>query len=769
MKLHLPSVLRKALLSSIAALASALPGTLASGALATGFCSFSWAASPDMDIVDESLLEDEEDTDGVFSQEKYSIAPIANENDGGQLYDVDGRNYSGEIWVWDGTDYTGLTNTLFYRYENQGADPGEKNGRYGIFWTTGTINPANTLLIKGATGRSEIQVSDWGGKVYFGGLIVEESVGANNVLYVIDGPNRDKNEKQKIVFSAPTKVLISLKESLWFDCDQVTVQTDSDWYLAAGKTLTFSYKSENGNHTSTHQNGYAVNEGVTVNLRSFEDSDEGGILATDLALTLNSNSVLSVGKGITFKLGASLNGSGSLELTRGSTLVLGTGTVNLSSGTLSVVGDSSSLVSIQVDMAGGAVLNLGASNLEQLTTENFSLSFINGTMSNGWEYKLLDLTGLDYTAESSAFIELQDQIVGMLSSEHMTRGREFSLKLVQDGDSTYGTLHLDVMQCTLTWKSGSSTWSEGVEGSSDVSWRGEISGTEQDTYFAQGDHAIFDLTSGGTVNLSGSIIAGDVLVDGGGTWTFEGDGNLTASSLTIRDGRLIMSSTGTMNFAVTVEENGVLRLNNYSSWAGTLTGTGTLELELGGFNSLGALALESGDMGAFIDTLSGGGLFENGTVKLVDTLLTIGSSVAAPQNRFKSIKHLYISDGSMYAFRVGANNSDAQYGQGVTLYLEGEGKAVTYQGETVSAALGIGFPGTNPDSNNNYKNLHFRLASDVVLKSDAAIYVSKYQIGHLYGSMNANGHTLTVKGSLGKLAFSGGFTATGDAGNIDVQ
>lgn len=292
MKLHLPSALRKAVLTTLAALTSLLPSTLVSASALSGAAYVTFA-----------LVE---------------TAHAAGDNNGDKY---DGRSYAGEIWVWDaatnGNASGGLGSLALSR---TGSASVTGASAYSKYWRTAIpdISTINTLRLTGATGSALIK-PDWESYAIFGGIIVDKA-DADDVVYRINGTDREN--KQTVRLQAENTVFISLQENLHIDGRGVDVLTDGDWYLADGKSLTFSYTALGETKKATPKNGYPligmrVAEGKTINLYAYENGKDGGTVATDMELTLNDGSAINVDKGVTLRLSGGLNGSGAIHLNDG--------------------------------------------------------------------------------------------------------------------------------------------------------------------------------------------------------------------------------------------------------------------------------------------------------------------------------------------------------------------------------------------------------------------------------------------------------------------
>ena len=327
MKLHLPSGLRKALMACLAALA--LPSLSVSTTIASA--SGIAAAFAALSAISASQ---------AWAEQEYTWS------------DVDGEHtdtFSGTVFKDDATTITTLNNLDLTNTDTEESLHG--SAAFNNFWD-GNANSAlaNTLYLKrqDETATQVNITADWSGSFHLGGLIVDGGAeGEDDCTYWV---GRASGTKPSIIFKAEDAqdVKLYIGSNTTLDSKGITVNSNSDWKIAKGKTLRFT-----GNADSV----FTIGDGVSVNLSSYGTAEGGASVSIEMGLTMTGNSTLTVGDGVSLAFAGGNSTLTSLDLTTG-------GQVTLSHGKLTVQGqlntDDSHRLEITYNADGGPQLSLVA-------------------------------------------------------------------------------------------------------------------------------------------------------------------------------------------------------------------------------------------------------------------------------------------------------------------------------------------------------------------------------------------------------------------------
>ena len=317
-----------------------------------------------------------------------------------------------------------------------------------------------------------------------------------------------------------------------------------------------------------------------------------------------------------------------------------------------------------------------------------------------------------------------------------------------------------------------------------------------------------EVKDGGTLSLGASVTQFRyIAVDSGAKLVIErgevqshaveaGEETLPRGISVSGGGYAVVATSGVKNFApekgmrgVLVEKDGeghagVLRVENVTDWQGYVAGEGTMELSLEMVTEMpgdtedaepvlvpNSYDLSNESVGALLDPQE-----QIATVKLVDGSI-LQFTAADQAEKVAAIGDLQVTSGSAFIHRVGGvsiGNADH------TLTLEGETVIqdvieiedaetgeITRKDVTYAGALMLGL--YDKDGAGEY-GVDF----NIVLAGDASVYVAEGTEGVFgatdeSGALNANAHTLSVKGE-GTLTLGSYFTtADNSSGRISVQ
>ena len=511
-----------------------------------------------------------------------------------------------------------------------------------------------------------------------------------------------------------------------------------------------------------------VRSGVTLTMDS--DTDSRSITIAGNGLTLGSSFEVGVGDGDTLTINSTLADNGTdisaLSKTGGGTLVLG-GTNNTASGGTSGTGINGITVAAGT-LSVGADANLGTGTV---ALNGGSLSVTGATTIDN----AIDLNA-DSTITNSAAVTLSGALSG---TSALTKAGSGTLTLSNSGNSGNFSGTTTVGAGTL------SVAADGNLGSGAVTLNG---GTLGLTGTGSIDNAITLGSSGGTVDASGTATLSGT-ISGTGTLTKTGGSALTLSgtnsytgATTVSTGVLIAGSNGALGSTdggttvasgatlrllggLTIAENftisgigvsagiGAIKVNDDANGrATTLTGTIALAADaaIGAYNGTDSLTVSGVVSGAYALTKVGsGGLTLSGANSYTGaTTVSTGTLIAA------------------HADALGTTGSGTTVTSGAALGLQG---GITLA-EAVSAA-GTGVSGSGAIYNVSGTNT---LSGAVTLTAAAAVGVNaggltmSGTIGGSFGLTKTGAETLTLSGTNGysTLTVSAGTVSIAADGNL---
>ncbi len=555
MKLHLPSGLRKALMACLAALALPSLGVSTTIASASGIA----AAFAALSAISASQARAEQeytwsDTDGshkdTFSGTVFSRMDSAEGNN-------PGNSGNSGLETLELADTSNGNNPV-----GQGADS------LGKFWNTNDNVLTNTLQIKkldSETGEVNINCN-WNGNFRLGGLIVDTS----DVSYRIGRPASNASQKQAIIFQAEEGQTVKgyIGSSTTLVGRSVAVNSNSDWKIAKGKTLSFT-----GNADSV----FTIGDGVSVNLSSYGTAEGAASVLIEMGLTMSAGSSLTLGDGVSLTFAGGDSTLTSLDLTSG-------GQVTLAHGKLTVQEQ------ITTDATHCLNIAYSATNSPQLR------------LSEGWSGELY-LTLTDFTDDAVAMgyalfdVETWDASWGEHIHITFPEGKNWELdslgRLAPQGadlpsgwppDSEFGSETFTAANELVVSQSGTLTYGSDFDYADDTVTLqgGGDEGSAINVKITESDPASEHYT--GTLSLQGHI--GDLLITGGqfhfdGGWRF-GDG-ATIKNIYVKDAMLYLEGSadfqaGSLHLGGRSDVNsweGALRLANNT----TVTLSGSLFIE----------------------------------------------------------------------------------------------------------------------------------------------------------------------------------------------
>ncbi len=531
------------------------------------------------------------------------------------------------------------------------------------------------------------------------------------------------------------------------------------------------------------------------------------------------NNDLSVTGTVTVEAGALNWGKANLASSIG-TLTVSGGTFKLLNGTLTV-GSITSMSGGALQVGGGSLVltNAGGSTLTNLalgqgtTAGNLTVNAGNFTISGGWTWgdgssltlgtkgqqiTLSGLNGLNGETGadghkltiniSSSFLAGVDGTTGV----QLFASNGFSAELaayfnvvVTDGGDAYSNLTLTATG-KLTWGGGGNVeptppadglvWN--VDGPDDT-WGGDghENWGENNQAWVSGSNAVFNDGTGETVTISGAVEAGNVSVVKG-TWTFAGDGSLSASGLTLQGEETSVKFTGAgvKNFGgsadspgihlgagtelvIAVGGEGVGNDHWKTDGANYVEGEGSIVLEgvnvtnAGGGNGLLFAFFAPGDnteksIGALI-------LRSSATLKMDGEMA--GDNIQNTGHSLGYFKEIVVEAGCTLNVTSGALGYKKHGGN--KLHLAGTGSEN-------AGALIINYDASGDKAPNQQINW------DIVADADALVSVVKGKTFN--GALDAQGNTLTLKTAEGqtttlKGAFTAGSKEDGTKGTLELS
>ncbi len=468
--------------------------------------------------------------------------------------------------------------------------------------------------------------------------------------------------------------------------------------LTAGTTITAGTLSiANDDHLGS---GQVTLNGGTLAITGATTIDNAIALASAAAISTSANATLS---GV-------LSGSGSLTKTGASTLTLSgsnthSGAVNLSAGGLTLSGGSALGNSSAVTQLGGTTLTVSTAETIGSLAGTGSV-VLNAGLSTGGDNTstsyagVISGSGFGITKQGSGTLTLTGNnsytgatnvSAGGLTLNRVGGALNDNTSVVVASGATLTVAAdetIDALSGAGTVALGTSALTVGINGTSST-FSGAITGS-----------GTLTLDGGGTFTLSG-INSGQswgMQVLSGGTVSIAGDANLGSGTLQLNDGTLSVTSTGTIDNAITlgasagsVSVGSGLAVSLSSAIGGTgaltKTGSGTLTLS-GGNNYSGTTTVSAGTLSvngstasattvASGATLAGSGILGgNVTVQSGGTLSPGNSAGTLTVNG-----NLQMNAGSTLAVEINGTTAGTQYDQVVvngTVNVSGATLAVTH-------------------------------------------------------------------------------------------
>lgn len=749
MKLHLPCTLRQAVLSCLALVSSSLPVSVSSGAVAFGVCSYLLSSQP-LAARTAQLTTDRTVRGGTT----YS----------GRIFEYAEPNTNGTVAFVNGTfSYRGDANSGGAAFSIAGTATGTASGAAsdgGSFWQNALTNATSvgsdagsyghTIYVDRKRDQRQIYTFNWAPLV-LGGLISDNSNGVGSTRWT-EFRSDTAGRLMEIRAASGLEAIFSIRTNTYFKNWNINAYSNSRWDVHSGKSLGF----EDSTISLQANVALAINRVGTGNATVNQPSD----------FTLFNNASLSVSEGMT------LNVQGVLGIHPGARIT-NNGTINVKEINSSSDNGIGLYGAGRYNFTANAVLHGGYITFVDNTTfaagSGFNgLSFYGIRIKSSNSSKVLTWEG-DMTwngnGQNDVYFEgIGSAIASYVSNGTITLGSQFRLDLNNATWTTHG----------LVLEDGAFIRGEG--------------GTHNILVSDNSTLTINGGTTGSTINNVSLTLQGSVTMNGNGelvgTGAIAADG-ANAPTVTVESGsEITISTTGNKNFGngVSLMSGSVLRVKNLTGWQGSVSGPGTLALDLGGFDQnvstnyifhgLSGTAA-NGSFAPFFGTGAPAVVcLENATFMQV---AGSGNDWSTQNSNFSKFTRLEVTDGSSFAIRPLAN-ADVGLAESAgqrTISISGDGQYMQgSRGEYRGALMVlVDCAGNNAIS----ANLNF----DVELATSATMFVGDETgtaartavLGAVDGSglFTGDGHTLTKDG-LGTLVLSRYFhTQNGDTGRFDVR
>ena len=474
--------------------------------------------------------------------------------------------------------------------------------------------------------------------------------------------------------------------------------------------------------SGTSTDAYVLSNGaqtLTLNTAGSDFSFAGAVgtgvqFATDSSSTPNTNagtlSLVKTGLGTQTLSGTTYLGN--LDVSGGNLVLSGTaniaGTTTVTGGTLDLSGGTITLAN--------AIQNSGTVTISDTTVFNLTqpgaTTLIDGGTIAGVDWNSLTDSNFTYNGTAVVGRGLTSSSVGVVS---------------YDANATAKTLTWNGADSAV-WKTA--TFAEAA----DKPW---LDGSGTAEVFYSGDSVTFgSATAGRNVALAGVISSGAVAVEDSHTFTFGEGATLTASSMSIADGKtLTLSGTGTIGSAisgagsVTIAENAEITFSAAASFAGTATVNGT------------AILSNSSDL-AYLGT---GDIVGSGDIRLK----VKDEFDASRLSNFSGT--LVLAEGNRMCFTSASasalGNLSIRVESGRQLFLDGysgDNRANSFSNELTIA--GAGYDSKDTDAAALRLHETSTLSGRLTLSDDATVYVQG-GTNTISGGISAAGKTLTINGA----------------------
>lgn len=767
MKLHLPSALRRSLLSCLAFVSSVFSPSVATGSLlaAGGLVLFSLAPQAQAGATVKTTKTTERD--GItYSGVILSLESSPDANNG--------LNISDATYTWDdGTTYVGTDKvnengaggggSLWQNLFCGTSAVGDNTGTYGhTLRIASSVNGPTTFTFNFDT-------------ITLGGLIVETNTVNNtrwHTFYFNNG-----NNGRALYWQSNGDTILNIKSNMSFTSNGVAstseFRNDTRWIVD-------SIDNSDPMHRLTWV-GFKIT--LKGNL-SIEGGGQVWVISNGIAgastMTVDGGKTVTVDGGTSLRFMAADKGA-----TEGGLVLGNNAKVNIKNGTIS---------------------------LAELTGPTSGAGQISGT--SGWQFA----DNAKITGNIAAYADTTLSLGSSLTFSNA--------KLAASGDSVFT---LSNASGTLSLK-GDGTFNGGtiktdgeviVDGTLQLRTNGTIWESTNSLDLRSGSVTLFDesiLKVSGKLNFGGaslSVSGGKGILEFAGSVTISGVADLGTGkirttgdgTITIADGSSVTISTdgeksincnidlAGENSRLIITRNGLTR---FTGTGGLVTGQGVLvydfnnlEIGLGGCidddGYSGAAYSLGGDSGRFISATAGEMLKElrlaAGTVLSVTYNMsgTQGQKDGTQEIKFNNISRLVVDDGAAFALRAFTGTTFGSADN--TLVLAGEATIASNSGQ--AAKNGGVYQGSllvGADAMLTGDALKYALNSNIELLSDTGVFValsSRDNNVNQYtltlgsaansGSLKAGGHVLTKRGG-GILVLGQYFkTAADDTGVFDVQ
>ncbi len=743
MKLHLPSLLRTALLSCYAAVTS-FSTTIATSTLSIGVVSY------------------------VLSHEQTRAADVIFDGTGSSvLHELDGWAATGNVLIFAaGSENTELGYTQI---------PGlaGDSGALGSGVLTG--------LVVNVDGASLVALHD--GNRYINGLTANALLDINGdfTIDLASSPLTTPNQYSRNFSAGPNNITFDIAsgKTLTFKAD-LTGDGGYTTTITGGGTFDYHYSDTANNPGTQHTYNLAITGGTTLNLvndtTTAASTSNAHVLPTG-SLTLDSGNIVLLsdaatiggavtigGTGTSTLSGAAslaLNGAVSMQTgatldlsampttiatltTAGTTAITGTGTLSLTNATIAAGSQltlQSSTTNITGNLGGTGTLIVDTgktANISGTLTSTMTITN-NGTLNwTGVRFDLgeMGITGagthslVTLTGTDSGFTTLtKDNITGFTTAGHsFAFNANGELVITQVGD-----LHTYTSNDAINWQIGTAF--------------------ETGKTFADGDSVTFTGTP--TVTLTENVSTGQVTIDTGADVTLKSD----ASGAYTLNGTIVLDGTLSLEGAVLHADARVLN-------------AGTLELNPGDGNTLnyearledfsGSVIVKSGTL-AFADpaislnaeydliaqagaTLSIDGVgFTNATMTLEDaTLASVGDVATAVNQLLTSTGDSFIETIASTRINAGLAGSGTITKSG-TAYLNIQ-SSLTYSGtlDMTEGNLQIG-GGEGAGITVAFERIIMRGGTTWFNNNSATQYKTVQMDGGTFNNFDMDGGTMTVE------------------------
>ncbi|MDH4568073.1 DUF4347 domain-containing protein [Pseudomonas sp. BN414] len=595
--------------------------------------------------------------------------------------------------------------------------------------------------------------------------------------------------------------------------------------VTSGSTLTISgalsgttdlTKTDSGTlilSNSNNEAGFTGGTTVTGGTLSIGNDDylgsglislDGGTLAISGGTTVDNAiwvlSASTINNSATATLSGSLGGSGSLTKTGASTLTLSgnnthIGGVNLSAGGLTLSGGSALGNNSAVTLSASTVLTVSTAEIIGSLAGSGSL-VLNATLTTGanntsttYSGVISGLFGLTKAGSGTLTLTGNNSYTGAtnVSAGGLTLNRvggalddNTSVTVASGATLTVSADEtIDALSGAGTVALGTSALTVGINGTSST-FSGAITGS-----------GTLALDGGGTFTLSGtnSGQSWGLQVLSGGTVAIAGDANLGSGTVQLNDGTLSVTSTGTIDNAITlgasagrvsVDSGLAVSLSGAIGGAGALTKTGSGTLTLSGGNnysgtttvSAGTLAVAGdGNLGAGAVTLAAGTTLQVTGATTINNAFNLGGAATFQTDAAVTVSGAITGGGSLTKTGAGTLTLSSLSSN----YLGGTTLAAGTLSVQSSAALGSGtitFNGGALDVSTTtalaFSNaVNMATAGSISFIEDAEATFSGAFSGTggltVTGVISGNRELLTLSNSGNSTTWSGTLTATNAA------